>query len=252
MSVAFRKILVCFLAVFALGAVAASAASAASNDEWEVSGCAKVAAGSGLFTNSTCETLGAPKEFAETGTLGKLVTGKKRSVTSSGTTFTLTALGKVITCTTVTDKGTITGGKPGTDLAESITFMGCATKQAGCGVHSAGQPIGTIVATNIPTKLEQRKNATGKEIVVDNFEQNATTKEFVTLKFEAEAGKSCSEYTETKVKGTVAAEAVEGTGELNFPATALEKDTLEAFGIKATLAGKDTQKGVGGGKVQAS
>lgn len=242
-----RALILCLLTVLAVGAVASASASA-SNDEWEVQKCEKVAAGSGQFTNGTCETLGAPKEFSETGVLEKLAAGKKRSVTSSGGAFTLTAGGKIVKCTAVTDTGTITGGKPGTDLAGNITFTGCTTKQAGCSVKTVGQPNGTIAVANIPTKLEQRKNSKGEEVVVDNFEQNATTKEFVTLKFEG----TCSEYPETKVKGTVAAEVVAGTGELNFPTTALEKDTLEAFGLKATLTGKDTQKGVGGGKVQAS
>jgi len=159
--------------------------------------------------------------------------GVTKKVKSSGGAFTLTAGGKVVKCTAVTDKGTITGGKPGTDLAEVITFTGCTTKQAGCNVKTAGQLNGTIVVTEIPTKLEERA---GK--LVDNFQQNTTTKEFVTLKFEG----TCSEYPETKVKGTVAAEVVAGTGELNFPATAIEKDTLEAFGVKATLTGKDTQE----------
>ena len=99
-----------------------------------------------------------------------------------------------------------------------------------------------ISVVNIPTKLETRKNAKGAEVTVDNFEQNPTTKEFVTLKFEAEAGKSCSLFPETKVKGTVAAEAGPGVGELNFPNPRFEKDTLQAFGEESTLVGKDTQE----------
>jgi hypothetical protein len=210
-------------------------------DEWEV---CEEAAGEGKepptkYDEHKCTTKAKALALRkwQWSVLGAGVTKK---VKSSGGTFTLTAGGKVITCTAVTDKGTITGGKPGTDLAENITFTGCTTKQAGCEVKSAGGTLGTIVVPNIPTKLEQRVVGE-EEVVVDNFEQNATTKEFVTLEF---SGASCAGagYVTTKVKGTVAAEVVPGTAELNFPATALEKDTLEAFGLKATLTGKDTQE----------
>ena len=231
-----RLIMLSMLAVFAISAVASASASA-SSDEWRV---CEEGTGTGIkYTEHKCTV--------ESGT-GKwewkiLAAGETRKVKSAGGTFTLTALGKTITCAAVADKGTITGGKPGKDLAETITFTGCTTKQAGCSVKTAGQVNGTIVVTNIPTKLEQRKNAKGEEVVVDNFEQKeepvgSEKFQFVTLKFEG----TCSEYPETKVKGTVAAEVVKGTGELNFPSPGLEKDTLEAFGVGATLTGKDTQE----------
>jgi hypothetical protein len=123
----------------------------------------------------------------------------------------------------------------------TITFTGCTTKQTGCLVKTAGQANGTIVLSNIPTKLEQVVVGE-EEVLVDNFEQNATTKEFVTLKFEAESGKSCSEYTETKVKGHVAAEVknlTSGEVELEFPSPALAGDSLEAFGLSATFTSRD-------------
>lgn len=253
MSIAFRKILVCLIAVFAVGAVASASASAF-NLEWEVQKCEKVAPGTGQFTNGTCEILGAPNEFSETGALEKLAAGKKRSVTSSGGAFELKAGGKSVHCTAVTDEGTITGGKPGTDKATTITFTGCKNGPLTCTAES-GTTKGTITVTNIPTVLVEREPAGGgAKKLADEFKskENANKeKEFVTLKFDKE-GAACPEYPETKVKGQVAAETVTGTGELNFPNPELKGNTLEAFGAAATLVGKDTQKGVGGGKVQAS
>jgi hypothetical protein len=171
-----------------------------------------------------------------------LAAAESSKVVSEGGEFKLTVETKVITCKKVTDKGTITGGSPGTDLAAEIKFTECKTAQTGCLVKSAGQPNGTIVATNIPTVLVEREpGGGGAKKLADELKENATTKEFVTLKFEAEAGKSCSEYPETKVKGQVAAETVTGTGELNFPSPELKGNTLTAFGKAAKLTGKDTQ-----------
>jgi hypothetical protein len=237
-----RLILLSLLAVFAFGAVTVASASAASNDEWEV--CEEVA-GAGKepptkYDEHKCNT--REKALAlRKWQWNVLTAGHSYNVVSNNVTVTtsvLTVGGKVITCTGETNKGTITGGKPGKDLVETATFTGCTTKQAGCKVKTVGQPNGTIVLTNIPTKLEQRKNAKGEEVVVDNFEQNATTKEFVTLKFEG----TCSEYPETKVKGSVAAEVKNlsnGEVELNFPSPKLEKDTLEAFGLAALFTSRD-------------
>jgi len=90
--------------------------------------------------------------------------------------------------------------------------------------------------SNIPTKLEQRLVGE-EEILVDNFEQNVTTKEFVTLKFEG----TCSEYPETKVKGNVGAEVKNLTNaevELHFKPE-LPGNTLEAFGVKALFESQD-------------
>lgn len=166
----------------------------------------------------------------------------KENVKDSGGEFTLVAGGKTITCKKLKSEGTITGGMPGTDEATKITFEECTTGQAGCNVKSAGGTLKTIVVTAIPTKLEERETSKGVTVLADNFEQNATTKRFVTLEFEPETGKSCSEYPETEVKGDVAAEIVTGTGELNFPSPELKGNTLQAFGDAAKLTGKDTQE----------
>jgi hypothetical protein len=238
MSIAFRKILVCLIAVIAFSAIASASASAF-NLEWEV--CEKGTGTGTKFSEHKCNThLGGTEEWE----FKKLVGTQK--VTSKGGAFTLEVTGKKIKCTSVTDKGTITGGKPGTDLAEEIVFTGCTTSQAGCKVRSTPPPIvafGTIVVTNIKTKLEE---VAGK--LVDKFEQKEVenakkekVKEFVTLEFEAEAGKSCSEFPTTKVKGDVAAECknlANGNVELVFPKPAIaQTPKLEAFGLAATLTG---------------
>ena len=92
--------------------------------------------------------------------------------------------------------------------------------------------------TNIPTVLVEREpSGGGARKLADNFEQNPTTKEFVTLVF---AG-TCSEYPETEVKGTVAAEVINltnGNIELNFPEPELKGNTLKAFGVAAKLTGR--------------
>jgi hypothetical protein len=202
-------------------------------DEWEV--CKKE--GTEEYTTNQCATKAAGGKFSWE-VLGAGVTENitSKKVPGSGPEV-LTAGGKVVSCTEVTNKGTITGGKPGTDLASTITFTGCTTKQPGCLVKSAGQSNGTIVLSNIPTKLEQRPVGE-EEILVDNFEQNATTKEFVTLKFEG----TCSEYPETKVKGNVGAEVINlsnGEVELHLPSPELPGDTLEAFGVRALFESRD-------------
>jgi len=201
-----------------------------SSDQWEV--CEK--GGTEKFEEHKCSKKSSEGEWS----WKVLEAGKSYKVTSkkapgSGPEV-LTVGTLTISCTEVTNKGTITGGKPGTDLAENITFTGCTTGTTGCAVHSPTQPNGTIVLINIPTKLEQRVVGE-EEVLVDNFEQNATTKEFVTLEF---SGTTCAaaKYVTTKVKGGVAAEVTNLTnGEVNldFPEPALEKDTLEAFGLKA-------------------
>ncbi len=203
-----------------------------STDQWEV--CEK--GGTEEWSEHKCNAGKGTGEWSwkvlEAGKSYKVVSNK---VAGSGPEV-LTVGAKVISCTEVTNKGTITGGTPGTDLAETITFTGCTTKQAGCLVKSAGQANGTIVLSNIPTKLEQRLVGE-EEILVDNFEQNVTTKEFVTLKFEG----TCSEYPETKVKGNVGAEVKNLTNaevELHFKPE-LPGNTLEAFGVKALFESQD-------------
>ena len=174
----------------------------------------------------------------------KLEAGESRNVISwivPGTTYVLTVGARVITCTGAADAGTITGGKPGTDNI-SVLYYGCTTSQAGCLVRTAHQANGIILVPNIETKLVERATAKGVTVLADEFKEKATLKEFVTLKFEPEAGKSCSEFgTETKVKGQVAGEVINlanGNTEIKFPSPELKENTLEAFGAAAKLAGR--------------
>jgi hypothetical protein len=224
-----RVLLVSLLAVFAVSAIASASASAF-NLEWEV--CEKGTGTGTKFGEHKCNTHPGGAEEWE---FKKLVGTK--NVVSKGGAFTLEVAGKKITCTAVTDKGTITGGKPGTDLAEKIVFTGCKAGPNGCKAKSAGGAAETIEVTNIKTKLEE---VAGK--LVDKFEQKTvgTTKEFVTLEFE---GATCAGegFVTTKVKGNVAAECknlANGNVELNFPTPAIaQTPKLEAFGLAATLTG---------------
>jgi hypothetical protein len=231
-----RILLVSMLAVFAVGALASASASASFNLLWEV--CEKGATGT-KYTEHKCTTASKEGEWG----WKSLAAGETRAVISSGGAFVLTAGGKKVECTLVTDKGMILGGKPGKDQAEEIVFTGCTANSKKCTAES-GAEKGTIIVTNIPTELVE---IGGK--LADEFKakENAKKeKEFVTLKFE-EGTKECPNFPETKVKGDVAAEVGPGVGELNFPSTPLTVPVhLEAFGVSATLVGKDTQEVVVG------
>jgi hypothetical protein len=219
-------------------------------DEWQT--CQ--AKTGGKFEKNNCATEGTTKAFEWV----TLAAGKTEKVVSNGGEFKLTSGTKVITCKKVKDEGTITGGKPGTDEATTITFEECSTSQAGCNVKSAGGTSKTIAVTGIKTTLKQFLVGE-EEIEGDVFEQKTVEnakgekiKEFVTLEFVPETGKSCSEFPETKVKGDVVAETAANSGELTFPLTPIEvTPKLEAFGIKAILTGKDTQTLVGGAAIRA-
>jgi len=207
-----RTLILSLLAVFAFSAVASASASAFSL-RWHVNGA---------------EAAG-------------------QEVESAGGAFTLTAGGKVVTCTAVADTGNVEAS--GKDLAKTITFTGCTADAKACTAES-GAVKGTIAVTNIPTQL---KKAEGK--LVDNFEQKEVAPgkfEFVTLKFD-KSGAACPNFPETKVKGGVAAEVENLAGgevELNFLAAGIEGDTLEAFGVEATLQGKDTEHLTAGGTLE--
>jgi len=206
-----RTLILSLFAVFAFSAVASASASAFSL-RWHVNGA---------------EAAG-------------------QEVESAGGAFTLTAGGKAVNCTAVTDTGKVEAG--GKDLAKTITFTGCTANAGACTAETAGAAKGTIVVTNIPTKLEERE---GK--LVDNFEQNVAKKEFVTLKFD-EGGAECPNFPETKVKGTVAAEVTNLANKkevsLTFPVGGLAGDTLNAFGVEASLEGTDTQNLKAGGELE--
>ena len=231
-----RLIMLSLLAVFAISAVASASASAF-NKQWEV--CEK--GGTEKWSEHKCN---AGKGTGEWSFL-KLEAGNSYNIVSwivPGTTYVLTVGTRVITCTGAADAGTITGGTPGTDSI-SVLFYGCTTSQVGCLVMTAHQGHGIILVPNIPTVLVEREpKGGGAKKLADEFKEKAATKEFVTLKFEPEAGKSCSEFgSETKVKGQVAGEVINlanGNGEINFPSPELKGNTLEAFGTTATLTGR--------------
>ena len=233
-----RMVILSVLAVFALSAVASAAASAF-NLQWEV--CKNVGAKKGSFDTNSCKAAGGENEFE----WKKLEAGESLNIVSwivPGTSFALTVGTKVITCTGAADAGTITGGKPGTGNI-SVLFYGCTTSQAGCLVKTAHQANGVILVPNIATVLVEREpGGGGAKKLADEFKAKpAPLNEFVTLKFEPEAGKSCSEFPETKVKGQVAGEVINlanGNGEIKFPSPELKGNTLESFGAAAKLTGR--------------
>jgi hypothetical protein len=237
-----RVTLLCLLAVLSVSAVVSASASAAIERKWVVCVEGPTTEPPTKYDNHKCNTKAKPLSERKWEWV-VVTTGKTEKVVSSGGEFKLVAGTKSITCKKVKDTGTITGATPGIGEATAITFEECATGQTGCKVKSAGGTFGTINVTNIPTKLEERETSTKVKVLADNFEQKTIglNKEFVTLEFEPETGKSCSEYPATKVKGAVAAQVME-TGELVFPNPELKGNTLEAFGIAAKLTGTDTQE----------
>jgi hypothetical protein len=240
-------IMLSLLAVFAVGAVASASASAASL-EWEV--CEELA-GVGVepplkFDNHNCNS--EVKPLAERKWEWKLLAaGQTRKVVSLGEEFKLVGGPVEIKCLHVHDEGHITGGKPGTDLALRILFLGCTTNKAGCKVKSASLPAkaGEIEVKNISTKLITESSG----VEGDLFEGTLTggEKVFVTLEFgEAEVtdnklATKCGETVPltTKVTGNVAAETV--GGKLVFPSTPLKSSTIKAFGVSVKLVGEDEQ-----------
>jgi len=240
------------LAVFAVGAIASASASAASL-EWEV--CEELA-GVGKepplkFDTHKCNS--EEKLLAERKWEWKLLAaGQTQKVVSEGGTFTLTGGPVTITCTKLEDQSDITGGKPGTDLALKILFLGCTTSNSKCKVKSAGPPAkaGEIEVVNVPTEIITTRTAGGVVVEADLFKgTKGIEEEFVTLEIgekETASGnkmeKKCASAVPltTKVTGGVAGEAM-GSGELNFPARPLEASKLEAFGVSVTLEGLDTQ-----------
>lgn len=222
----FRKtkiILLSVLAVMAVGAVTSAPAMAAFKLQWHVNGA---------------EAAG-------------------QETTSSGGAFILTAAGKIVKCTAVTDTGNVEAS--GKDLAKTIIFTGCTANEGKCAAESVGETEGTIKVTSIPTKLKELE---GK--LIDVFESKTvenskkeTEKEFVTIHFtkKGEPTVPCSEtYPETKITGKVAAIvtnlASKTEVQLEFPSTALSVDTLNAFGLSATLQGVDNEKLAAGGELE--
>ncbi len=158
----------------------------------------------------------------------------------AGGTFTLTAGTKTVTCSSLAGAGTV--GTEGTGLATEIKLTNCTTGQSGCLPLTAGQTKGTVLWTNVPTLLTERENSGKEKVLADELKENPTSKEVGTLKFEAESGKSCSEYPETKVRGQDAAEVKNATESLLFPSVELKGNTFEAFGKAAKLTALIEQK----------
>ncbi|HEV2945497.1 MAG TPA: hypothetical protein VGX26_10330 [Solirubrobacteraceae bacterium] len=223
------------LAVFAVSAVASASASAV---EFQI--CAEGGGSGTKYSEHKCTTEEASGKWEWV----TFKVGLENKVVSKGGEFKLTAGTKVITCKKVKDEGLIAEG--GAGEATAITFEECSTSEAKCLVKSKGGTNGKVVVTAVPTQLVEREpSGGGTKKLANEFKQNATTKEFVTLQFEKEGGGTCSTLPETKVKGQVAAEAINlatsGEAELNFPSPELKGNSLEAFGVAAKLTGKDTE-----------
>jgi hypothetical protein len=209
-----RLIILSLMAVFAISAVASASASAEEH-LWLVNGAR--------------------------------ATGQ--AVLGVGGLFTLTAGAKVVTCHKIHSLGTVTGMN---DLATSIHFLECEAGASGaCLPFTAegGSVPGLILLLNIPTLLTLRLTSTKVLVVADEFKENATTKEFVTLKF---SGTGCgTEFPETKVKGNVAAVVDNSTQSLLFTSPELKGNTLEAFGVAAKFVGTTNQTLTAGGTLTA-
>jgi hypothetical protein len=176
-----------------------------------------------------------------TGAWDRISTGNVLVLTSQTSSIVLVAGAKTITCTAQSSDADVTaGGDSGT--VTKITLTGCSTSQAGCLVKTEGDANGTILVPSFPTLTIEGENSGKAKVPAVEYKSNATTKSLVTLKFEADAGKSCSEFgTETKVKGSVIAEADNETEELIFPSPEMKGNTLEAFGVAAKLFGSVKQ-----------
>jgi hypothetical protein len=212
-----RLMIVAVLAVFAVSAVVSASASAA--HQWLKNG--------------------APLTQTE-------------PVLSKGGQFKLVATGITITCNKVHDLGTVL---PGTmDEATSIHYLECTTNLTNCDVSSVGATLGLILVNNILTELTLKENKKLEKKLVDEFKGNGVSETFVELLLESLVTNACSPLPETvKVIGTVSAEIVNATEELNFPEgeSEIKGNTLEISGAKAKLFGKDTQMLTNGGTLTA-
>jgi hypothetical protein len=228
----FRLIGVSLLAVFALGAVAASAAQAEEAPFWSIAGT-RLAAGKTHFITAKVYKEG------EAGRELKLTTPK---------------LGITIACTGLSfpfETGVILGSAaetPGTNN-EVAHFTNCTVSGNGekCNVENkeiTTKPIKSELVENVESK------AAGKTLLVEFSPFSGEV--FAELKFKEETGGKCTNKT-TKVTGSVAAEVLnekeeavklpnkleEGTTWLTrFPATAIEKVWLVKAGV-----GKEVEVG---------
>jgi hypothetical protein len=232
------------LAVSAFGAIAASAAQAEEAPFWSVNG-------------------------------SRLKAGETRNITSSvtpGSKFLIKMGTDVITCTAFKLKvGVLLGsnaGEPGTS-DEVVVFEGCTIAGNGTPCNVANGK--TITTENVKSELVE--NSAKKQLLTEFFPAAGVI--FANLKFE---GTGC-EMTETKVEGSVAAEALTEkgavielpgpaesavTGKLKFPATSIKKIwlikggtgsevavALKSFGVATTLEGEADIKLASGEKWSA-
>jgi hypothetical protein len=130
----------CLVAVFAMTAVAVSSASAAPS----FFECAKVAAGTGKFTNKTCSTEGTGKtakyELKEGVGKGKEFKGK-----GGAATLHTPAVGGEVKCKSFKDKGLV--ATPTTESKVISEFKTCESLKKKC--VSPGAKAGTIITKNL-------------------------------------------------------------------------------------------------------
>ena len=172
--------------------------------------------------------------------------GKKFAIESTGGEFKLAGGGQESVCKHVTNTGEIGAG--GASSGITLKFTECTNGTGKCEAFApaANDGKGTIEVSGITDQLVQRKTSGGATVLADEFKENAATKEFVTIEFEVPGTEACAETPTTKVKGQVAGECKnitvggQGETELIFPNPALLGNSLEAFGVKASLFGTAT------------
>jgi hypothetical protein len=212
------------LASLAIGAVVSASASAFS---YEV--C--LPGGTENFKDHKCKVVGGTEKWSWI----KIIKGEEEKVVSKGGAFILKAGILEIKCTAVTATGNIKGGTPGTGESTN-TFTGCKTATVGCEVKSPGQPNGTIKTAAVPTELKEEAT---KKVIEDTFKGTGTAG-FVKLEFEPNPKCKENGYVTTTVKGLISGQVINlanGNTELVFPEPELAGNTLNAFGVAATLKG---------------
>ncbi len=164
--------------------------------------------------------------------------------------LTVPAAGSEFVCTLLSAHGVIFPG--GTDEILSLVYSMCTVaKPAGCGyISSPGEPNGTIVmAPDLPSKLK----LTGGGLLVDEVQESATEKEFVTLeirKEQVETSSKCGLVPKTStITGTIFAMINNASQTLEF----LGEGTLKALGaLEAKYTGNVLQELEGGHKFLAN
>lgn len=224
------RIKVLFLGLLAILAVGAVASTAASAHEWLI--CHLVTVSSEFKSLAECE--GGPPGGTEKWDK-KILSGEEVDVKLSGGTQTLTGSGVTISCSGVTSLVDLLPA--GADNTLSIVYTGCAvTVPTGCGyVSSPGQPNKTIAtAPSLPSKLVEVAG-----VLSDEVEENATSKEFVTLNIETAEGSGlpCGALKLTqKVRGSVVGKVNNAEQKLEFEGKSGAKE-LKIGNIPAAYSG---------------